>query len=148
MPEEDRWRLYRRWAYDARENCYEVISDFQEIFDSKANELQDLRNQEDLQILREKDVIGMTTTGNCSTELRQFRTLQKLTARSDWRRCAQGQFTLIARQVKVRVNLGTVQYLWPGVGRRGIIAPSHRFSMCNQIKVAYNGLPYFSVRFL
>lgn len=69
MPQEDRWRLYRRWGYDARENCYEVISDFEEIFDGKANELQDLRNQEDLQILREKDVIGMTTTGNCSTEL-------------------------------------------------------------------------------
>ena len=69
MPQEDRWRLYRRWAYDARENCYEFISDFEEIFDGKANELQDLRNQEDLQILREKDVIGMTTTGNCNTEL-------------------------------------------------------------------------------
>lgn len=69
LPEEDRWRLYRRWAYDARENCYEVISDFEEIFDGKANELQDLRNEEDLQILRKKDVIGMTTTGNCSTEL-------------------------------------------------------------------------------
>ena len=50
--------------YDARETCYETIFEFQEMFDAKAEELQELRYQEDYQILREADVIGMTTTGN------------------------------------------------------------------------------------
>lgn len=59
----DRWRLYRRWVYDARESFYQTIFQFEEMFDAKASELQELRKQEDLEILKKADVVGMTTTG-------------------------------------------------------------------------------------
>lgn len=59
----DRWRLYRRWVYDARESCYQTIFQLQEMFDKEADELQELRKKEDLEILKEADVVGMTTTG-------------------------------------------------------------------------------------
>ena len=64
MSLEDRWRLYRRWVYNARESCYEEISVWQETFDQKASELKEAKMREDYEILRKSDVIGMTTTGN------------------------------------------------------------------------------------
>lgn len=64
LSEKDRWRLYRRWVCDARQTCYEAISDFQEMFDKKVVELKEVRRQQDYEILKNADVIGMTTTGN------------------------------------------------------------------------------------
>ena len=64
LSEKDRWRLYRRWVLDARKSCYEAISDFQEMFDEKVDELKDVRRQQDYEILKNADVVGMTTTGN------------------------------------------------------------------------------------
>ena len=60
----DRWRLYRRWVHDACESCHQTIFQFQEMFDEMADELQELRNQEDYEILKNADVVGMTTTGD------------------------------------------------------------------------------------
>ncbi|XP_068745884.1 NFX1-type zinc finger-containing protein 1-like isoform X4 [Montipora capricornis] len=59
----DRWCLYRRWVHDACEGCHQTIFQFQEMFDEMADELQELRNQEDYEILKNADVVGMTTTG-------------------------------------------------------------------------------------
>lgn len=64
LSEKDRWRLYRRWVLDARKSCYEAISDLQEMFDEKVDELKDVRRQQDYEILKNADVVGMTTTGN------------------------------------------------------------------------------------
>ena len=64
LSEKDRWCLYRRWVCDARKRCYEAISDFQEMFDEKVDELKDVRRQQDYEILKNADVIGMTTTGS------------------------------------------------------------------------------------
>lgn len=64
LSEKDRWCLYRRWVCDARKRCHEAISDFQEMFDEKVDELKEVRRQQDYEILKNADVIGMTTTGN------------------------------------------------------------------------------------
>lgn len=64
LSEKDRWCLYRRWVCDARKRCYEVISDFQVMFDEKVDELKEVRRQQDYEILKNADVIGMTTTGD------------------------------------------------------------------------------------
>lgn len=64
LPEKDRWRLYRRWVCDARRSCYEAITDFQEMFDDKVEELKEVRKEEEYEILKNADVIGLTTTGN------------------------------------------------------------------------------------
>lgn len=63
MSEIDRWRLYRRWVYDAREKWHVNISELQELFDIKAVKLKKIKDEEDLRILSWADVIGMTTTG-------------------------------------------------------------------------------------
>lgn len=64
-----RWRLYRRWVYNACESCYEKISVWQEAFDKKATDLKEVRMKEDYEVLRKADVIGMTTTGNMALSL-------------------------------------------------------------------------------
>ena len=63
LSEKNRWRLYRRWVYEAREHCHKRISDLEEMFDAKTTDLKYLREREDYLILSEADVIGMTTTG-------------------------------------------------------------------------------------
>ena len=64
LSENDRWRLYRRWVFDARESCDKNISNLLETFDRKAADLKRIKEREDYLILRDADVIGMTTTGN------------------------------------------------------------------------------------
>lgn len=63
LSEIDRWRLYRRWVYDAREKWHVNISELQELFDIKAAKLKRIKDEEDFRILSWADVIGMTTTG-------------------------------------------------------------------------------------
>lgn len=60
----DRWRLYRRWVYDACEMCHKKIAELQVSFDEEARNLKYLREVEDKYVLSKADVIGMTTNGN------------------------------------------------------------------------------------
>ena len=59
----DRWRLYRRWLVDVCEDYRRTISLFQEQFQAGAKRLKDIKNMEDFEILKNADVVGMTTTG-------------------------------------------------------------------------------------
>ena len=61
----NRWRLYRRWIMDVCEQYRRTISLFQEQFEEGANRLKDIKNMEDFEILKNADVVGMTTTGKC-----------------------------------------------------------------------------------
>ena len=67
MPLKERWRLYRRWVWNASQSCHEKISVWQEKFDKRANDLKEVRMKEDYEVLRKADVIGMTTTGNVAS---------------------------------------------------------------------------------
>ncbi|XP_068709592.1 NFX1-type zinc finger-containing protein 1-like [Montipora foliosa] len=60
---ENRWRLYRRWVNDALKNCYRSITELQETFETETSNLTRLKEEEDLYVLKNADVIGMTTTG-------------------------------------------------------------------------------------
>ena len=59
----DRWRLYRRWARNLTQEFRQTIASHQIEFELGARRLKDIRNMEDLEILKGADVIGMTTTG-------------------------------------------------------------------------------------
>ena len=59
----DRWRLYRRWLVDVCADYRRTISLFQEQFQAGAKRLKDIKNMEDFEILKNADVVGMTTTG-------------------------------------------------------------------------------------
>ena len=59
----ERWRLYRRWNKDVCEGYRRTISQFQEQFEAGAKRLKDVKNMEDFEILKNADVVGMTTTG-------------------------------------------------------------------------------------
>ena len=63
MSDKNRWRLYRRWMFDARETCSEYISDFRQLYDDQVLRLKEVRKQEECEILKKAHVIGMTTTG-------------------------------------------------------------------------------------
>ncbi|XP_068707528.1 NFX1-type zinc finger-containing protein 1-like [Montipora foliosa] len=56
----DRWRLYRRWL---SESYGHTVSLYQEQFDAGAKKMKDIKNLEDLEILKNADVVGMTATG-------------------------------------------------------------------------------------
>ena len=59
----DRWRLYRRWLKDVSESYGHTISLYQEQFEAGAKKMKDIRNLEDFEVLKNADVVGMTTTG-------------------------------------------------------------------------------------
>ncbi|XP_068745964.1 NFX1-type zinc finger-containing protein 1-like [Montipora capricornis] len=59
----DRWRLYRRWVADISESYRHTISLYQEQFEAGAKKMKDIKNLEDFEILKNADVVGMTTTG-------------------------------------------------------------------------------------
>ncbi|XP_068745966.1 NFX1-type zinc finger-containing protein 1-like isoform X2 [Montipora capricornis] len=59
----DRWRLYRRWVADISESYRHTISLYQEQFEAGAKKMKDIRNLEDFEILKNADVVGLTTTG-------------------------------------------------------------------------------------
>ena len=60
----DRWRLYRKWVRDISQQHQNTIASVQGEYDRGMKELQDLRNAESYELLKEAHVIGMTTTGN------------------------------------------------------------------------------------
>ena len=59
----DRWRLYRKWVRDISQQHQNTIALVQDEYDKGMKELQELRNAESYELLREAHVIGMTTTG-------------------------------------------------------------------------------------
>ncbi|XP_040978958.1 LOW QUALITY PROTEIN: NFX1-type zinc finger-containing protein 1-like [Aquila chrysaetos chrysaetos] len=59
----DRWRLYRRWLGAYGEALEEALARRLEEYEQSAAQLAQHQLQEDLQILRQSRVIGMTTTG-------------------------------------------------------------------------------------
>ena len=64
LPIKDRWRLYRKWVRDISQQHQNTIASVQGEYDRGMKELQDLRNAESYELLKEAHVIGMTTTGN------------------------------------------------------------------------------------
>ena len=59
----DRWCLYRRWLKDVSDGYRQTISLFQQQFEEGAKRLKDIKDLEDFEILKNADVVGMTTTG-------------------------------------------------------------------------------------
>ena len=60
---EDRWRLYRTWAQDYVGEHQRQLEDEKENYFQYAQRLEELREMENLYILRSAKVVGMTTTG-------------------------------------------------------------------------------------
>ncbi|KAG9473955.1 hypothetical protein GDO78_004320 [Eleutherodactylus coqui] len=58
-----RWRLYRYWIQLYQMNIREKILGHEQTYQESADHLSELRQKQDLQILKEATVIGMTTTG-------------------------------------------------------------------------------------
>ena len=62
----DRWRLYRKWVRDISQKHQNTIASVQGNYDQGMKELEELRNAQNYELLRDAHVIGMTTTGNYS----------------------------------------------------------------------------------
>ena len=60
---EDRWRLYLFWLRLFQGNCCEEISKRSQEYESICKRFTEVRDYEDLHVLRDAVVIGMTTTG-------------------------------------------------------------------------------------
>ncbi|PIK53269.1 hypothetical protein BSL78_09843 [Apostichopus japonicus] len=58
-----RWSLYRHWVQRYNEQIQRKLRDLCDEYNRNATVLSEMRRDEDLQILREKSVIGLTTTG-------------------------------------------------------------------------------------
>ncbi|KAM9361314.1 NFX1-type zinc finger-containing protein 1 [Symphorus nematophorus] len=66
----DRWRLYRLWVARYREELCTRVLESEQAYQSAADRLADVKRHENLCLLKEATVIGMTTTGAA-----KFRTL-------------------------------------------------------------------------
>ena len=60
---EDRWRLYLFWLRLFQENCRDQISRKSQDYESICKRFTEVRDYEELHVLKEAVVIGMTTTG-------------------------------------------------------------------------------------
>ncbi|XP_075703159.1 NFX1-type zinc finger-containing protein 1 [Rhinoderma darwinii] len=58
-----RWRLYRHWVQLYQMDIRQKILAHEQSYQDSADRLNELRQKQDLQILKEATVIGMTTTG-------------------------------------------------------------------------------------
>ncbi|XP_048585567.1 NFX1-type zinc finger-containing protein 1-like isoform X2 [Nematostella vectensis] len=65
LPLADRWRLYRYWSRNIRVAFREVAEDMnaQDLYRDRIKRLNELKEMQDIAILRKAEVIGMTTTG-------------------------------------------------------------------------------------
>ncbi|KAM4688146.1 NFX1-type zinc finger-containing protein 1-like [Discoglossus pictus] len=63
LPIRERWELYRWWRSLYLTDSRLQIFDLENQYQIGINRMAELRNQEDLLILQEADIIGMTTTG-------------------------------------------------------------------------------------
>ncbi|GCB62108.1 hypothetical protein scyTo_0000002 [Scyliorhinus torazame] len=59
----DRWRLYRLWLSMYQTDVRRRIIQHEQLYQTAADRLAELRLQEDLWVLKEAKVVGMTTTG-------------------------------------------------------------------------------------
>ncbi|XP_067904238.1 NFX1-type zinc finger-containing protein 1 [Heterodontus francisci] len=59
----DRWRLYRLWLSMYQMDVRRRIVQHEQLYQAAADRLAELRLQEDLWVLKEAKVVGMTTTG-------------------------------------------------------------------------------------
>lgn len=58
-----RWQLYRHWLHKYQGKLQRRIQHHAALYQSAAERLAELRMQEDLSILKQAQVVGMTTTG-------------------------------------------------------------------------------------
>ncbi|KAM4705066.1 NFX1-type zinc finger-containing protein 1-like [Rhinophrynus dorsalis] len=58
-----RWQLYRWWRSRYLKDIHDQIFTLENLYQIVINRMTELRNQEDLLILQDADIIGMTTTG-------------------------------------------------------------------------------------
>lgn len=63
LPLKDRWRLYRLWLSMYQMDIRRRIIQDEQLYQAAADRLTELRLQEDLWVLKEAKVVGMTTTG-------------------------------------------------------------------------------------
>ncbi|XP_043566132.1 NFX1-type zinc finger-containing protein 1 isoform X1 [Chiloscyllium plagiosum] len=63
LPLKDRWRLYRLWLSMYQTDVRRRIIQHEQLYQAAADRLAELRLQEDLWVLKEAKVVGMTTTG-------------------------------------------------------------------------------------
>ncbi|KAG8442586.1 hypothetical protein GDO86_011395 [Hymenochirus boettgeri] len=63
VPQRKRWEMYRWWRSKYLTDIKKQLSMFENLYQIVVNRMNELRNQEDLLILEEADIIGMTTTG-------------------------------------------------------------------------------------
>ncbi|XP_032872675.1 NFX1-type zinc finger-containing protein 1-like [Amblyraja radiata] len=59
----DRWRLYRLWLSKYQVKIKHEILEYEQKYQEIVNRLAELRTQEEIMILRQSKVVGMTTTG-------------------------------------------------------------------------------------
>ncbi|XP_067856938.1 NFX1-type zinc finger-containing protein 1-like [Heptranchias perlo] len=59
----DRWRLYRLWLSKYQTDTRRGMLQYEQQYERIVNRLAELRNQEELILLRQSKVVGMTTTG-------------------------------------------------------------------------------------
>ncbi|XP_067856716.1 NFX1-type zinc finger-containing protein 1-like isoform X2 [Heptranchias perlo] len=63
LPLKERWRLYRLWLSMYQTDIRRRIVQHEQLYQAAADRLAELRLQEDLWVLKEAKVVGMTTTG-------------------------------------------------------------------------------------
>ena len=59
----DRWRLYRKWLESYRESINKDLRALEAEYELAARRLCEVKQQEDLEIMRKATILGMTTTG-------------------------------------------------------------------------------------
>uniref|UniRef100_UPI00398E6CFF NFX1-type zinc finger-containing protein 1-like n=1 Tax=Pristiophorus japonicus TaxID=55135 RepID=UPI00398E6CFF len=59
----DRWRLYRLWLSKYQTDTRRGMLNYEDLYQKVVNRLAELRNQEEILLLRQSKVVGMTTTG-------------------------------------------------------------------------------------
>ncbi|XP_023929947.1 NFX1-type zinc finger-containing protein 1-like [Lingula anatina] len=63
LSDKDRWRLYHLWITKYCTHLKEGIEGYEEQYEEVSARMREVKNQQDLMILKEAAVIGMTTTG-------------------------------------------------------------------------------------
>ncbi|XP_040289644.1 NFX1-type zinc finger-containing protein 1-like isoform X1 [Bufo bufo] len=63
LPLKNRWEVYRCWRSKYLHDIRDEVFTVENLYQIVVNRMTELRNQEDLLILQEADIVGMTTTG-------------------------------------------------------------------------------------
>ena len=59
----NRWRLYRKWTSEIVSSHENTVANIQEEYEQGIRKLEEVRNLHSFEVLRDSQVIGMTTTG-------------------------------------------------------------------------------------